>query len=821
MPSAPTSLPFSETFAHPGDPLPAHLERVAQRAEASIAPTARAEARAIAFVAGLFHDLGKATPWFQAYLLHAGRRSALTHHAELGALLLWWYTAALDWPLWQRLAAFIAVRRHHGALTFQDWPALFEQTRAEWQDPESPLHRQLAVLDVAGIHAWLTDLGVRYPGLSQAPEPLTLEHVEARLRDRQAGGSKLRRAFGSLDEALAMLAGFGALLAVDKTDAALQGGRIARQVLPAEAVMRYKERYLVPAAVSHPHPNPSPSRERGSLTPLAPAGRGAGGEGRAIPLNHRREHIASNVTQTWLANLDHPLLTLTAPTGAGKTLTVLHAALQARAALEARDAEAPRIIYCLPFTSVIDQNHAVFRAVLRANQIADREDLLLKHHHLAETRFRTEDAEYQPDGADQLLTETWQSELVVTTFHQLLHSLLSPRNANLKRAGQLTGAIVLLDEVQALPLRYWEALRQLLMASARTLGTRFVLLTATRPLIFQPGDAVELLPDHDSHFRAMTRTRLHAHQRDPLTLDDFAERLTADLRQDARPTLIILNRRRAVRRLFEALRDTLPERPLVALSTDLTPLDRRARIRLIQRLLRQGEPVIAVTTQLVEAGVDFSFPVVHRDLAPLDAVIQAAGRCNRHGENGAQPGEVHLWQLQDAKSDGQTGESLWRRVYDAALIEVTSHTLATAQSWDECDFLELTQRYFLGCRARQDQQRVDEQLAQGDLIGVEGAFQLIEEQLRVSLFVARKPADHRIWEQYRRLRDDPRLSPAEQEAGFRPFKCAFYERVIQVHARAALGLERDLLHRLDASEETYDREAGFIGLPGDEPTCIL
>ena len=78
MPSTMTSLPFSDSFAHPGDPLPVHLERVAQRAAASIAPTARAEIRAIAFLAGLFHDLGKATPWFQAYLLHAGRRSALT-----------------------------------------------------------------------------------------------------------------------------------------------------------------------------------------------------------------------------------------------------------------------------------------------------------------------------------------------------------------------------------------------------------------------------------------------------------------------------------------------------------------------------------------------------------------------------------------------------------------------------------------------------------------------------------------------------------------------------------------------------------------------
>lgn len=805
MPSVPTPLLFSETFAHPDDPLPEHLERVAERAATSIAPTARAGIRELAFVVGLFHDLGKATPWFQDYLLRNGRRSALSHHAESGAVLAWWYTGELNWPLWQRLAAFVAVRRHHGALVFQAWSDLLEQTRDTFRDPEEALPQQIAALDLPGIHGWLAAVAQRHPdcGLPAAPGPLTVESIGARLRDqRTAGGSKLRKAFGPVDEALAALAGFGALLAVDRTDAALQGGRIARQSLPADLVTAYKARVFAGDADSHPDPGSAP---RG---------------GRA--LDRRREQIAATVAQTWLAHLDAPLLTLTAPTGAGKTLAILHAALQVRARLEARHGVAPRILYCLPFTAIIDQNHAVFRAVLRVNHLPDREDLLLKHHHLTEAVFRAEEAEYRPDGAGQLLTETWQSELVVTTFHQLLYSLLSPRGANLKRAGQLTGALVLLDEVQALPLRYWEALRQLFLAAARSLGTRFVLLTATRPLIFQPGDAVELLPDHAGHFQALTRTRLYGHHREPLAVDEFAARLIAGLQADARATLIIVDRRRAVRALFAALRDALPGRPLVGLSTGLTPLDRRTRIRLIQRLLRQGQPVIAVTTQLVEAGVDFSFPVVHRDLGPLDSIVQAAGRCNRHGENGALPGEVHLWQLQARNRDGSPGERLWQRVYDSALVEVTVETLGDAEAWEECEFLELSQRYFAGCRARQDQMRVDEQLARGDLAGVERDFRLIEDgPPTVSLFVARKPGDGKLWEDYRAIREDSRLTPAEQEQRFRPFKRAFYERVIQVYAQEAPGLDRDAVNRLDASPETYDREAGFMGLPEESATCIF
>lgn len=802
-----TPLPFFSTFAHPDDPLPEHLERVAERAAASIAPTARAEIRTIAFVAGLFHDIGKATPWFQDYLLRHGRRSALSHHAESGAVLSWWYSGELNWPLWQRLAVFIAVRRHHGALRFQAWPDLLEQTRDTFRDPEQALSMQVAALDLPGIHGWLARVAERHPdgGLPTAPGPLTVESLSARLRDQRiAGGSKLRKAFGLVDEVLAALAGFGALLAVDKTDAALQGGRIVRQALPVDAVTVHKAKVLGSCA---PHLEPPPQ-----------AGREFGVAG----IDQRRARIAATVAETWLAHLETPLLTLTAPTGAGKTLTILHAALQVRAGLQEQDGIAPRIIYCLPFTSVIDQNHAVFRAVLRNSGIKDREDILLKHHHLTDAVFRTEDAEHQADGAGQLLTETWQSELVVTTFHQLLYSLLSPRNANLKRAGQLTGALVLLDEVQALPLRYWEALRQLLIAAARSFATRFVLLTATRPLIFQPGDAVELLPDHTEHFQAMTRTRLYAHHRQPLVVDEFAAQLVADLQNDQRATLIIVNRRRTVRTLFTALREGLPERRIVGLSTNLTPLDRRARIRLIQRLLRQNQPVIVVATQLVEAGVDFSFPVVHRDFAPLDSIIQAAGRCNRHEENGAVPGEVHLWQLQALRTEGSRGEWQWQRVYDSALTEVTGETLGNQEIWDESEFLELSQRYFTGCRARQDQIRVDEQLARGDLAGIERDFRLIDDGApTVSLFVEKTPKDQRLWEDYRAIRDAIYLNTSEQEQRFNCFKRAFYERVIQVYVQEASGLDRDEVNRLQARAETYDREAGFIGLPEENATCIF
>ncbi len=310
----------------------------------------------------------------------------------------------------------------------------------------------------------------------------------------------------------------------------------------------------------------------------------------------------------------------------------------------------------------------------------------------------------------------------------------------------------------------------------------------------------------------MSRTRLVAHHQQPLLLDKFYQQLTTALKIERRATLVIVNRRQSVRTLFDAVHGAFPERPVIALSTSLTPLDRRARIRLMQRLLRQDQPLIVVTTQLIEAGVDVSFPLVHRELAPLDSIIQSAGRCNRHNEYGA-AGEVHLWHLQAMKADGSAGESLWRHVYDSALIEVTMETLGAAQQYDETDFLQLSQAYFHGCRMRQDQQRVDMQLQAGNFIGVEKAFQLIEKLPTVAVFIVQNERDQQLWERYCAIREDAALTPAQQQQQFRTFKRAFYERVIQVYARSRDDLNQNEVQYLKATPTTYTRQVGFIGFP--------
>jgi CRISPR-associated endonuclease/helicase Cas3 len=782
-------LPFSQTLAHLNDPLPEHLWRVAERARNAIAPSAQSELGLIAFVAGLFHDIGKATPYFQAYLLKTKRKTQYTPHAKMGAVLSWWYTGEMALPVWIRLAIFLAILRHHGHLNYESWKQHFIQIRRYDFKTGKPLLTQLSSLDLNGIHYWLQNLP-QIEGLSLPKNlpPLTLEKIEKRLLE--IGLSKLRQPFPDLEAAVIFVAGFGSLLAVDKIDAAMQGATIPRQALPSDAVTKYK-RFLSSAS----------------------------------NLNERREQIATEVKQTWLAHLDKHLFSLTAPTGSGKTLTILNAALAIRAEIEKTQGYSPRIIYCLPFMSVIDQNHGVFREVFKANNLfkkGERQDnLLLKHHHLVDGLYKTDHAEYEADGAGQLLTETWQSELVVTTFYQLLHSLLSYENGNLKRAGQLTGSLVLMDEVQAIPLKYWQALCHLFQAVANSLGTRFVLLTATKPLIFRSENAVELLPSHTEHFRALSRVEIH-YQAKPLTLAQFSEQLIEKYRFDNRAMLIIVNQKRAVESVFTTFHQALPDRKIIALSTHFTPKDRRSRIRLIQLLLRQNQPCIVISTQLVEAGVDISFPIVHRDLAPLDSVIQSAGRCNRHN-NSKVPGELHLWHLYD---NGKMNTPLCQKVYDTPLIEVTEAIFSQQAQWQESDFLQLSEQYFEKCWLRHDQEEVEQWLKAGNFERIQTDFQLIREGApKRSLFIVSKDkrnqearqSELNLWQRYCEIVHDKNLSPQQQKQQFAEIRHPFYERVIQVEGKP----ERDEpITKIEAGKESYNRKIGFIKLK-EESVCIF
>ncbi|MGB9497855.1 MAG: hypothetical protein ACKVE3_08320 [Dissulfuribacterales bacterium] len=226
------------------------------------------------------------------------------------------------------------------------------------------------------------------------------------------------------------------------------------------------------------------------------------------------------------------------------------------------------------------------------------------------------------------------------------------------------------------------------------------------------------------------------------------------------------------------------------------------------------QPVIVVSTQLVEAGVDISFPVVHRDLAPLDSVIQSSGRCNRHNECGH--GVLYLWKLYD-EEQGE-GAWQWKRIYDSCLIEAMVESLGDESVIPEEKFLELTKRYFAKCWERGAQVRVEEFLKRGDFEKMAEQFHLIEDgPPTISVFVIQNEYDENLWKRYLALDDIESFRERRKE--FMKFRFPFFERVIQVYGRIQ---HDDPVIAVKSKDGHYDLETGFIALPDENSSpCIF
>ncbi|GAI75295.1 unnamed protein product, partial [marine sediment metagenome] len=227
--------------------------------------------------------------------------------------------------------------------------------------------------------------------------------------------------------------------------------------------------------------------------------------------NEIRETVLKNIKDS--CNITQKIFTLTAPTGTGKTLISLSAALLLRKILKntyGLKCE-PHIIYSLPFTSIIDQNHSVFNEVL--DQIGDfkehENEYLLKHHYLSEIFYKTEGIDKE-EGVDESLAliETWESEIIVTTFIQLFHTLIGYKNRSLKKFHNIVNSIIILDEVQNIPVEYWDLIRVILIGLTEYFNCRIILMTATKPLIFQKGEYKELVDDYEKYFKKTELNRV-------------------------------------------------------------------------------------------------------------------------------------------------------------------------------------------------------------------------------------------------------------------------------------------------------------------------
>ncbi len=353
------------------------------------------------------------------------------------------------------------------------------------------------------------------------------------------------------------------------------------------------------------------------------------------PIDHLRQKISAECKDA--ATRSAGIYTLTVPTGGGKTLASLRFALH-----HAERRKLDRIIYVIPFTSIIDQNAKVVRDILEPEDFPqDQGKVVLEHHSSVTPEKQT--------WREKMLCENWDAPVVYTTMVQLLETLFGSGTRGARRMHQLANAVLIFDEIQTLPIRCVHLFNNAINFLSEQCNSTVVLCTATQPLLHKVAvdqgairlaDGHEIVSDVRQLFADLRRVVVLDERRpNGWSFDEIADLARSEVER-VESCLVIVNTKDAAKQTFLASQTLVDAESLFHLSTDMCPMHRKSELAKIKSRLESGLPTLCVSTQLIEAGVDVDFGAVIRSMAGLDSIAQAAGRCNRNGKSAQ--GAVHL-----------------------------------------------------------------------------------------------------------------------------------------------------------------------------------
>lgn len=673
-----------EFYSHlnPEIPLKDHLEKVSILCK-EYAAKANADLKVLmtAELIGKTHDFGKYTRFFQKRLRGESVPGDLSRHSRLSAIFASWLIGRrVNDPILPAIA-FLCVDSHHSNLKN------FSKLKDE-------MHKRPLILKQ--VNSIRENMDIVSKELEEVGAPEASEFINNFKRCASEVEENLKRGFyvlrWKLDESdrwkkyFDTLLIFSCLIDADKKVAGSVD--LARQIrnIPSSIVPFYIKRRF--------------------------------GEEAKSMMDEIRRSIFSEVRYRLIEILsgEKPprVMTLTAPTGSGKTLTSFFSALRLRESTKPR-----RIIYCLPYINIIEQTYSVFEDVLFASYGKKPDiSLLLKHHHL-----------FFPSHVDDevsldemlLLVDSWESEMIVTTFEQLLRTLIGCRNSQLKKLHNLAGSIIILDEIQAIPLEYWRLVRDILTRFVEHSAATIFMMTATMPTILKKEDhtGIELLPNHNSYFKKLNRTVLIPRLKETVTPEQLVDFFFSKWKGE--PALIVLNTIKTSKRVYRGIAERLgdeavrfgmkdenlhnPEKTVIAyLSTSVIPKERERRIKVLDELLRNGRTVILVSTQVVEAGVDLDFGLVIRDIGPIDSVVQVAGRCNRHGKRGL--GKIYVLRVIDERNREDS-----KKIYGSILPSRSYEFLADKDEINESELQKIVDAYFEDIMYRTNAEKSEKSLS--------------------------------------------------------------------------------------------------------------
>lgn len=580
----------------------------------------------ISYLLGHFHDLGKYSDYFQKYLKE-NKDSPLKNHAHISACFVFLILSAkltLDKEKKDILSflAYLCVRQHHTSLNLKD---LFSFRYDIWNKLEA-----LEIHLNAKANEILEDLDFR--------DKLTLEEFKQYLcidclkKNKDFQYIPTRFENGRINHPkwfFILLYLFSVLIDNDKLDSS----------------------YIAPREVFAVSPD--------NVTKYLAQKKGNYDVSKNNELDDQREQ-ARNTMLSVIESLSDDeikstrLFTLTAPTGIGKTLSSLQCALRLQERIFQVEKYVPRIITAIPFINIIEQNKKEYENVF------GKKAKMIVHHRLSD--FLTAHGEFgvvqqeknndiTPVDKIYMEIESWEGDVILTTFVQLFQSIFTGQNRLLKKINKLAGSIVILDEAQAIPEDYMPLIGAVLQMISQYYGTRIILMTATQPRLLEFGDKLllwaqvkkekcnvrPLLPDYPKYFKRLKRTKFIPLLDNKLDVDQFID-LFFDKWNKKKSALIVVNTiKRSIdiyKRICKEIKNRRYNIPVKYLSTNIIPIDRMKVIEQVDRLLKNNKQVILVSTQTIEAGVDLDFDMAFRDFAPLDSLIQTAGRVNREGKKG-------------------------------------------------------------------------------------------------------------------------------------------------------------------------------------------
>ncbi len=371
-------------------------------------------------------------------------------------------------------------------------------------------------------------------------------------------------------------------------------------------------------------------------------------------INGRRTEILKHCLS--MGEASKGLFRLTVPTGGGKTVSSLAFALR-----HGKEHHMSRIIYVIPYTSIIEQNAKVFADILG-------KDNVLENHCNVEYNSGEE------LKLMELAAENWDKPVIVTTNVQFFESLFSDRSSKCRKLHNIANSVIIFDEAQMLPGDYLKPCISVMEQLLWHYGCSIVLCTATQPalknLFSQEIEAAELCPRMEEQFAFFKRVSIKNSGK--LSEEELIEKLKAE-----EQALCILNTKKCTQRIYESVKDE----GVYHLSTSMYPAHRKRVLGEIGERLKKGERCVVVSTSLVEAGVDLDFQTVYRQLAGVDSMIQAAGRCNREGRRPSSQCFTYVFKLDNKESvPGQRQQ-----------IEVAESLLADNRNLED---LETIKRYF-------------------------------------------------------------------------------------------------------------------------------